>query len=226
MKKVNSEVYQPAVKNINKILEILDYDYSQEVQTSLKFNNAFELLVATILSAQSTDKLVNKVTPTLFKKYKSIKDFAQADITELEKDIKSTGFYHNKAKSIKACAEKLLKDYNSQIPDKIEELVKLPGVGRKTANVLLANYYKKPAIIVDTHVLRISQRLGLTINKDADKIEQDLMKIIPKEKWSNFSHQIIAHGRTICNAKKPKCSVCKLLKYCWFGQENLYQPNS
>jgi len=221
MKKISLKAYEPAVKNIDKILKILKEDYPDSTRTSLNFKNNFQLLVATILSAQSTDKLVNKVTPTLFKKYSSIEDFAKVNLEELEYDIKSTGFYHNKAKNIKACAQKLLKDFNSKVPDNIKDLTTLPGVGRKTANVVLSNVYGKDAIIVDTHVHRIAQRLGLTTNTDPDKIEFDLMKIIPKNEWTSFSHQIIAHGRTICDAKKPKCNICRLLPYCRFGQEKI-----
>lgn len=221
MKKINSEIFKTAVNNIGKILKILEDDYPRSTQTSLEFDNAFQLLVATILSAQSTDKLVNKVTPALFRKYKTPRDFAQVDIIELEEDIRSTGFYHNKAKSIKGCAQKLITDFNSEVPDNIDELTTLPGVGRKTANVVLANVYGRAAIIVDTHVHRIAQRIGLTVNSDPDKIEFDLMQIIPEEKWTDFSHQIIAHGRTICDAKKPRCSICRILTYCKFGQENL-----
>ncbi len=221
MKKINLSVYEPAVQNIDKILDILGKEYPSSTHTSLNFKNALQLLVATILSAQSTDKLVNKITPILFEKYKNVEDFAKVTLAELEEDIKPTGFYHNKAKSIKGCAEMIIKDFNSKIPNNIEDLTKLPGVGRKTANVVLANVYGKQAIIVDTHVQRISQRLGLTANKDPDKIEQDLMKIVPMNKWSVFSHQIIAHGRAVCDAKKPKCNICKLLPYCRFGQESL-----
>jgi endonuclease III len=177
------------------------------------------LLVATILSAQSTDKLVNKVTPKLFKKYKKPQDFIKVSIEELEEDIRSTGFYHNKAKNIKACAYDIVEKFGSVVPGNIEDLTKLAGVGRKTANVVLANVFGKQAIIVDTHVLRITQRLGLTTNSDAVKIEFDMMKIIPENKWTDFSHQLIALGRSICDAKKPQCPICRLLPYCRYGQE-------
>ena len=220
MKKTNSEIYEPAVKNIGRIIEILEEDYPAAVHTTLGHKNAFQLLVATILSAQSTDRLVNKLTPRLFKKYKSPQDFVNADILELENDIRSTGFFHNKAKNIKACAKEIVEHFNSKVPDNIEELTTLPGVGRKTANVVLANVYGAQAIIVDTHMLRIMQRLGLTVNMDAVKVEFDVMKIVPEDKWTAFSHQIIAHGRTICDAKKPKCNICRLLSFCRFGQEN------
>jgi endonuclease III len=212
--------YEPAVKNINKMLDILKHEYPDSVNTSLGHRDAFQLLVATILSAQSTDKLVNKVTPHLFEKYKSPEDFARADITLLQEDIKSTGFYRNKAKSIISCSKDIIDKFNGKMPDDIESLTSLHGVGRKTANVVLANVFGRQAIIVDTHVKRISYRLGLTINSDPVKIEFDLMKIIPEDSWSSFSHRIIELGRTICLAKSPKCSVCRLLKYCRYGQEN------
>ncbi|MBN1299336.1 MAG: endonuclease III [Actinobacteria bacterium] len=219
MKKTSLEVYKPAVDNMGRILKILQEEYPDAIYTSLEHKNPFQLLVATILSAQSTDKLVNKVTPGLFEKYKEPRDFIDVSIEELEEDIRSTGFYRNKAKSIKACARDIVEKFNSEVPDNIDELTKLPGVGRKTANVVLANEFGVQAIIVDTHVQRITQRLGLTVNSDATKIEFDMMKIIPKDKWTEFSHQLIALGRTICDAKKPKCPACRLLPYCRFGQE-------
>jgi len=224
IKKVSSvytTVYEPAVKNIKKILDILARDYPDTVSTSLKHKNAFQLLAATILSAQSTDKQVNKVTPQLFKKYKSPEDFARANIFQLQEDIKSTGFYRNKAISIINCSKDIVSKFKGVFPDNIEDLTSLHGVGRKTANVVLANVFGKQAIIVDTHVKRISNRLGLTINPDPVKIEFDLMKIVPENSWSSYSHRIIAHGRTICLAKKPKCPICRLLKYCRYGQENV-----
>ncbi|MBM3699357.1 MAG: endonuclease III [Actinobacteria bacterium] len=221
MKKSNFDLYAPAFNNIDKILEILDQDYPAQTHTSLNHENAFQLLVATILSAQSTDKLVNKVTPKLFKKYKKPQDFIDVSIEELEEDIRSTGFYHNKAKNIQACAHGIVEKFGSVVPGNIEDLTKLAGVGRKTANVVLANVFGAQAIIVDTHVLRITQRLGLTTNADAVKIEFDMMKIIPQKKWTDFSHQIIALGRSICDAKKPNCPVCRLLPYCRFGQEKV-----
>jgi endonuclease-3 len=220
MKKTQLHTYKPAIKNIGRILKILAEDYPEAVHTSLKHKNPFQLLVSTILSAQSTDKLVNKLTPELFKKYKSPEDFVKVDTLELENDIHSTGFFRNKAKNIKACARDIVERFDSEVPDNIEDLTSLAGVGRKTANVVLANVYGVQAIIVDTHVHRITQRLGLTINDDPTKIEFDVMEIVPENKWTSFSHQIIAHGRTICDAKKPKCSICRLLPYCRFGQEN------
>ncbi|MCL4377075.1 MAG: endonuclease III [Actinobacteria bacterium] len=217
---MTENLYQPAVRNINKILDLLDRDYPEAVKTSLRHKDAFQLLVATILSAQSTDKLVNKLTPELFKKYKKPEDFANADLLELEKDIRSTGFFRNKAKNIIACARDIITKFNSSVPDNMDDLTTLAGVGRKTANVVLANVYGRQAIIVDTHVQRVSQRLGLTVNTDPVKIEFGLMKIIPENEWTAYSHRIIAHGRTICDAKKPKCTVCSLLPYCRYGQEH------
>jgi endonuclease-3 len=214
-------LYKPAVKNIKKIIRILNQEYPEADSTSLKNKNAFQLLIATILSAQSTDKLVNKVTPKLFKKYKKPGDFAEANIIQLQEDIRSTGFYRNKAKNIINCSRDIVSRFGGKTPDNIEDLTSLQGVGRKTANVVLSNIFGVQAIIVDTHVLRISNRLGLTINSDPVKIEFDLMKIVPKNSWSVFSHRIIALGRTICLAKKPKCPACRLLEYCRYGQENV-----
>ena len=217
---IYAAAYKPAVENINKILNILNREYPEAVSTSLKHKDAFQLLISTILSAQSTDKLVNKVTPALFKKYKNPEDFARANIIQLQEDIKSTGFYRNKAKNIINCSKDIITRFKGAMPDNIEDLTLLHGVGRKTANVVLANVFGRQAIIVDTHVKRISYRLGLTINADPVKIEFDLMGIIPKERWSSYSHMIIEHGRTICLARSPKCHVCRLLKYCRYGQEN------
>ena len=219
MKKTALEIYGPAVKNIDIILNILAEEYPEAIHTSLRHKDAFQLLIATILSAQSTDKLVNKITPELFKKYKGPEDFAYSNILELENDIHSTGFFHNKAKNIIACSRDIVERFNLKVPDNMKELTSLAGVGRKTANVVLSNIYNVQAIIVDTHVQRITQRLGLTINTDAAKIEFDVMEIVSEDSWTVFSDQIIALGRTICDAKKPKCPMCRLLPYCRFGQE-------
>jgi len=213
-------LYEPAVKNIDKILYILSQEYPDVTRTSLRHKNAFQLLISTILSAQSTDKLVNKVTPQLFKKYRTPRDFAAADILQLQEDIRSTGFYRNKAKNIVNCSNDIVVRFGGSVPDNIGDLTSLHGVGRKTANVVLSNIFGSQAIIVDTHVNRISNRLGLTINSDPVKIEFDLMKIIPGESWSIYSHRIIALGRTVCMARNPKCPICRLLKYCRYGQEN------
>lgn len=215
-----NQIYSPAAENIHKIIQILKEEYPQARSTSLEHRNAFELLIATILAAQSTDKLVNKVTKDLFKKYKSPYEFANAKVEELEQDIKSTGFYRNKARSIISCCKTIVENFGGIVPQNIEDLTSLPGVGRKTANVVLGNIFGKQAIIVDTHMRRIAKRLGLTVNDDPTKIEFDLMKIVPQEEWTDFSHKIVALGRTICLAKKPKCSICRLLPYCKYGQEN------
>src|SRR4030042_6859545 len=217
---IHTVVFEPAVENISRIVKFLNREYPEDIHTVLKNRNAFQLLVATMLSAQSTDKLVNKVTPLLFKKYRTPEDFAGVDIRELENDIRSTGFFHNKARNIINCAKDITTRFGGKMPANIEDLTSLHGVGRKTANEVLANVFGRQAIIVDTHVKRISYRLGLTINADPVKIEFDLMGVIPKERWSRYSHMIIEHGRTICLARSPKCHVCRLLKYCRYGQEN------
>jgi endonuclease-3 len=202
---------------VKKIMAALDSLYPQ-VSCSLNHGNPLELLVATILSAQCTDERVNQVTGTLFEKYRRVEDFAEATLEELEEDIRSTGFFRNKAKAIKGLAQRLVADHGGQVPASLEELVELPGVGRKTANVVLATAFGIPGITVDTHVGRISQRLGLTENKNPVKIEFDLMEQIPREKWDRFSLQFIALGRNICMARKPECPRCPLLKLCPFGQ--------
>lgn len=172
-------------------------------------------MVATILSAQCTDDRVNKTTPALFKKYKSIKDFAKANLNELTKDIFATGFHNSKAKSIKSSAHKLIELYNGKIPKELDKLVKLPGVGRKTASVILgAGYNLAEGIVVDTHVGRISRLLGLTMQKEPNKVEQDLMEIIPKKDWIVYAHLLINHGRSICKARKPDCPNCFINKLC------------
>lgn len=186
-----------------------------EPRTALNFGNPFELLVATILSAQTTDVHVNKVTERLFKKYKSINDYANRPLEELQKDISSINFYRNKAKNIQASAKMIIEKYNSIVPKRMDELLTLPGVARKTANIILSNAYGiNEGIAVDTHVKRLSQRLGLTKNDDPVKIEKDLMEITPKKEWGNLSHLLIFHGREICQAKKPKHKECVLFDIC------------
>ena len=197
----------------DKIRKMLQKIYP-EVKTQLLHRSPFELLVATILSAQCTDKQVNQVTPLLFKRFQTPADFARAPLGAIEQLIRPTGFFHNKAKNIKNCAKALLEKHNGEIPQSIAELVKLPGVGRKTANVVLGAAFGIPGVVVDTHVARISQRLGLTTNKDATKIEFDLMKILPRRAWNDFSLQLIFFGREICLARKPKCPVCPLKRLC------------
>jgi len=213
-------LYDKAIRNIDKVIEILDGLYPWSDDTVLTHKNPFQLLIATILAAQSTDKLVNKVTPGLFKKYRSIKAFADADPLELQEDIRQTGFFRNKTKSLINCSRDLLERFDGKVPDNIKDLTSLYGVGRKTANVVLVNSFGREGIIVDTHMKRIAYRLGLTSNKNPDKIEFDLMEVIPEGKWSDFSHKVIAHGRNTCLAKKPKCSICGVLGYCRFGQEH------
>ena len=199
---------------VSRIVEILKEKYP-DAKCALDFTTPWELLVATILSAQCTDKRVNMITPALFKKYNDIEAFAKADIKELETDIHSAGFYHNKAKNIIGCAQGLLNLYNGSIPETVEELVKLPGVGRKTANCLLGNWFGiAEGIVVDTHVSRLSQKLGLVSSSDPEKIEQELMKLVDKKYWIEFSHWLILQGREVCIARKPKCEICELKAYC------------
>jgi endonuclease-3 len=197
----------------DKIRRILRKIYP-EAKTQLFHQNPFELLVATILSAQCTDKQVNQVTPALFKRFKTPAEFARAPLSAIEQLIRPTGFFHNKAKNIKNCAKAIQEKHNGEVPQTIEELVKLPGVGRKTANVVLGAAFGVPGVVVDTHVARISQRLGLTTNKDAIKIEFDLMKILPRRAWNDFSLQLIFFGREICLARKPRCPVCPMKRLC------------
>ena len=208
---------EPAAK-IGPILQRLDEHYPR-VHVTLDFRNPLELLVATILSAQCTDERVNRVTPAIFAKYPSAADYARAPLEELERDIYQTGFYHNKARSLKGLGQALVEQHRGQVPASLEELVKLPGVGRKTANVILGNAFGIPGIVVDTHCGRVSQRLGLTRAKDPVKIEFDLMALVPKERWTRFSLQLIWHGRAICTARDPQCPNCPLLPYCDYGQK-------
>lgn len=191
-----------------------------KAKCALDFTNAFELLIATILSAQSTDVRVNIVTKSLFRKYPSPQAFAEANQVEMERDVKQTGFFRNKARAVIAASKAIVENHNGEVPRTMDELTALPGVGRKTANVVLSNAYKiAVGIVVDTHVTRLSARLGLTANDDAVKIEQDLMKLIPQKEWTNFSHRLIAHGRTICIARKPKCAQCGLNELCPSAEE-------
>lgn len=208
------EIYLEPKNRASKIMELLEKEYS-DAKIALHYSNPLELLIATILSAQCTDERVNMVTETLFKKYLKADDYAKADLKDLEQDIRSTGFYHNKAKNIKNCSRMLVEKYNSRVPRTMEELVELPGVARKTANIVLSNAYGIiEGIAVDTHVRRLSQRLGLTENEDPNKIETDLMSIVPKEKWARITDLLIFHGRKVCTAKKPMCDVCVLNKIC------------
>ena len=212
-----------AAKRTKEILALLDEHYGTEPIIYLHHENPWQLLFATIMSAQCTDERVNMVTEELYKKYTSLEDFAGADLKELEKDIHSTGFYHNKAKNIIACSRILLEKYDGQVPSSIEELTSLPGVGRKTANVIRGNIFDQPSIVVDTHVKRISNKLGLTKETDPEKIEYDLMKALPKDHWILWNMHIITFGRQICYARNPKCGECFLRKYCkWYepGQKS------
>jgi endonuclease-3 len=203
-----------APDRIAEILMRLDQFYP-EVTCALTHSSAWELLVATILSAQSTDVNVNRVTPELFRKYPTVKAFAALTPEQLEPDVRSTGFFRNKSKSVVGAAKKVVTEFGGQVPDQMEQLLTLPGVARKTANVVLGTWFKKAeGVVVDTHVHRISRRLELTVNDDPQKIEQDLMRIIPREKWILFSHQIIWHGRKLCIARKPKCVDCPLENLC------------
>jgi len=200
-------------KRTDKIRKILRAIYP-DVKTPLRHHTPFQLLVATILSAQCTDKQVNRVTGVLFEHLKTPADFANAPLKTLEKYIHSTGFYHNKAKNIKNCSRQILDRHNGRVPQTMAELVKLPGVGRKTANVVLGAAFNTPGMVVDTHVARISRRLGLTTSKDAVKIEHDLMKIVPPRSWNDFSLQLIFFGRQTCAARNPKCPACPIAKLC------------
>ncbi len=200
-------------ERINRIINILKNEYPG-VKCFLNFTNPLELLVATILSAQCPDERVNKVTETLFKKYRSAKDYADTDLKEFERDINTIAFYKNKAKNIKECCAILASRYNGEVPPDIEALTELPGVGRKTANMVLGNAFNIPSIIVDTHVKRLSQRLGLTRESDPDRIEFELRNIVPKEEWTNFSLLLMAHGRSVCLAKKPLHDKCKINELC------------
>ena len=201
-------------KKVREIIKRLKKAYPGP-KTALHFGDPFELLVATILSAQTTDVHVNKVTETLFKKYKSVRDYAEVPLDTLRKDISSINFYNNKAKNIQASAKMIIEQFHSKVPKTMEELVTLPGVARKTANIVLSNVFGiNEGIAVDTHVKRLAFRLGLTKNNDPVKIEKDLMEIAPKEDWGNLSHLLIFHGRQVCQAKKPKHSDCVLYDIC------------
>lgn len=201
-------------KRTKEILDKLDEVYTREYKCYLNHETPWQLLIATMLSAQCTDARVNVVTKELFLKYKSPEDFAKADLKELEQAIHSTGFYHNKAKNIIACCRELVEKYDGQVPNDLEALTSLPGVGRKTANVIRGNIFHEPSVVVDTHVKRISKKLGFTKEEDPEKIEYDLMKVLPKEHWILYNIQIITFGREICFARSPKCEECFLTEYC------------
>jgi len=205
-------------ERVAQLLEVLPKVYP-DAHCELDFKNPLQLLIATILSAQCTDKRVNMVTPALFKKYKTAADYANASPAELESEIKSTGFFRNKAKSIRAATSTIAGKFAGKVPDSMEELHELPGVGRKTANVVLGNAFNKnEGIVVDTHVARLSQRLRLTRHSDAEKIERDLMKLVPRKHWTNWSHWLIWHGRRRCYARKPDCTNCEIFRLCPSGK--------
>ena len=205
------------VMNIIEQLEIM-YPHAD---CSLDYQDPVQLMVATQLAAQCTDARVNIVTKELFKKYKSVDDYANANLQELEQDIKSTGFYHNKARNIIAACRMIIDVFERNVPSDMDSLLMLPGVGRKTANLILNDWFGVPGVVVDTHAKRLANRMGLTENSDPEKIEYDLMKIIPKEKWGRFCHQLVFHGRAVCTARKPMCEKCGILPFCKFGSANI-----
>jgi endonuclease III len=212
--------YNPiAPARVQAILDHLDQMYP-DVVCALHHRTAWELLVATILSAQSTDANVNRVTPALFEKYPTVQHIAALQPEELEPDVRSTGFFRNKSKSVVGAAQKIVADFGGEVPDAMDKLLTLPGVARKTANVLLGSWFKRnDGVVVDTHVHRISRRWEFTKNNDPPKIEQDLMKVIPQERWTLFSHQVIHHGRSLCVARKPKCAECPIEPLCHAGDK-------
>lgn len=213
-RKTSKKKTEQLQKHAREVLELLVREYTTEYRCYLNHENAWQLLFATILSAQCTDARVNIVTADLFCKYPSVEAFANADLKELEEDIRPTGFYHNKAKNIIGCAKMLLEKYHGEVPATIEELTQLPGVGRKTANVIRGNIYHQPSIVVDTHVKRISKKLGFTKQDDPEKIEFELMEVLPEEYWILYNIHIIQLGRTICTARSPKCGECFLREVC------------
>jgi len=211
---MKKETFTEKRKRANKINSILAQTYPQ-AKTALKHKSPLQLLVATILSAQCTDERVNEVTKTLFVKYKKAADYANVDPEKLESDIRPTGFFRNKAKSIRACCRELAEKHGGRVPPMIEELVKFPGIGRKTANVVLGSAFGiASGVVVDTHVARLSGRLKLSAEKNPEKIEVDLMKLLPQSEWIGFPHRLISHGRSVCRARKPRCADCSVGKLC------------
>lgn len=213
---VKEETLEHRKERVREIIEILKSEYP-DARCTLNFRTPHELLVAAILAAQCTDERVNEVTPELFRKYPSVESFAEADATELEGMARPTGFFRNKTKAIIESARQIVSEHNGVVPDTIEQLTALSGVGRKTANLITGVVHGKPSVIVDTHVKRISGRLGLTKNEDPAKIEFDLVEILPTEEATRFNHLIVAHGRAVCKAPTPRCGVCKLLDLCPHG---------
>ena len=200
-------------KRVKEIIEILDSEYPN-ARTALHFTNPLELLVATVLSAQCTDERVNKVTRDLFKKYRSAQDYPRVDVAELEEDIRPTGFFRNKAKAIRGFCNDLMERFNGKVPDNLEDLVALSGIGRKTANLVLGEVFGIPGIVVDTHVLRLARLIGMTKNTDPTKVEFDLMEVVPRDQWIRFSNLLIFHGRAICIARRPKHGECRIVHLC------------
>ena len=203
-----------ALERIGEIITTLRQSYPRS-RTALRFESPLQILVATILSAQCTDEKVNQITPSLFRKYPTPSDFASADPKVLEQEIRPTGFFRNKTKSIIGASKKIVEDFGGKVPDSMEDLISLPGVARKTANIVLSSAFQKSeGIAVDTHVRRLSQRLGLSKEQNPDKIERDLMKIVPKEDWLDFNYMLVNHGRAVCPSRKPRCPECQLKRFC------------
>lgn len=205
-------------EKVLKIKEIFDKVYA-DAKCSLDYTEPYQLLIAVVLSAQCTDKRVNIVTKTLFEKYKTLKDFANADIDELAEAVKPCGFYKTKSRNIKALAQKIIEEHGGKIPDTMEELIALPGVGRKTANLILGDVYGKPALVIDTHAIRLTGRIGLTKETDPKKIEFDLKKFVPDDYSIHFCHQLVWHGRAICTARSPKCEICPIAMLCKYYEK-------
>ncbi|MFZ5988282.1 MAG: endonuclease III [Bacillota bacterium] len=203
-------------ERVEEIIKKFDEVY-KDAECTLDYKDPLQLLISTQLAAQCTDARVNIVTKTLFQKYKNVYDFANADLSELEQDVKPTGFYHNKARNIKETCKIIIDKYNGLVPDNMDDLLALPGVGRKTANLVLGDVFGIPGIVVDTHAKRLSNRIGLSDNSDPKKIEFDLMKVVPKESWSKFCHQLVYHGRAVCTARKPGCKECSIVNFCDYG---------
>ena len=211
---------EPAKTRIRKVITLLEKDYPQS-RTALRYKTPHQLLISTILSAQCTDARVNQITPFLYSKYKTVSDFAKANRDTLEQEVRPTGFYRNKTRNIIAACKRIVEEYDGKVPDSMEELVTLPGVGRKTANIVLSSCFgKAEGIAVDTHVRRLAGRLGLTKNKDPNKIEQDLMKIVPRKDWLDLNYVLVNHGRKICQARKPLCDECVIRGLCPGGGSN------
>ena len=207
-------------KNIKEIIEYFEEKYP-DPETALNYKTPFQLLIATIMSAQTTDVQVNKVNKELFKKYKKPSDFAKLDVEELQKEIQSIGLYKNKSKYIIETSKMIVKNYNGEVPKSRKELTKLPGVGRKTANVVLANAFDQKTIAVDTHVFRVANRLGLVNTDKRDQVEQDLMKVVPGDYWTRLHHWLIFHGREICKARNPRCEECEISSFCDYYQNQI-----